>query len=135
MRVLKWLLGGLMVVAVVVFGLQIIASETGEVVVLYTSAGDEQAGTRLWVVDHDGVQWLRSGGGSGSGWYSRLLAAPRVELERGGLRRSYVASPEPAMAARINELMLAKYGWRDEIVAVLAGSRDNAVAIRLTPAD
>jgi hypothetical protein len=31
--------------------------------------------------------------------------------------------------------MEEKYGWRDDIVALLAGSRDNAMAVKLTPAD
>ncbi len=35
-----------------------LASESGEVVVLTTADG---ATTRLWVVDHDGSAWLRSG--------------------------------------------------------------------------
>jgi len=135
MKILTWLLAVLMTVAAVFFGLQIAASETGEVVVLHTTSAGEQFSTRLWVVDHDGAEWLRSGGGSASGWYGRLLAEPQVELERGSVRRRYLATAEPAMAGPINELMQAKYGWRDDVVAVLAGSRDDAVAIRLTPAD
>ena len=133
MRTLTWILGVLMAVAVIFFGAQIVASETGEVVILYTDDGGDEAATRLWVVDHDGHQWLRTGGDSG--WYARLVAEPRVELERDGARRPYLAVPEPAMSGRINALMKEKYAWREDIVSVLAGSRDRAMAIRLAPAD
>jgi hypothetical protein len=133
MKILTWILGVLMGLAVIVFGLQIIASETGEVVVLHTDDGGEEASTRLWIVDHDGDQWLRSGGGSDSGWYARLMAEPRVELTRDGVRGRYIAAIEPDMSEQVNTLMAQKYRWRDDIVAVLAGSRENGVAVRLTP--
>ncbi len=136
MKILAWVVGALMVVAVVVFGLEVVASESGDVVVLHTrDAGGEDQATRLWVVDHDGVPWLRSGGGTSSGWYGRLVAEPHVELERNGARQSYLAAPEPDQAGMINDLMRTKYGWRDQVVAVLAGSRRHAVAVRLTPLD
>lgn len=135
MKLLAWLLGILMVIAVVYFGVQIAASETGEVVVVHTAGidGTDHA-TRLWVVEHDGHLWLRAGGGARSGWFERLQANPRLALERNGVRRTYLANPEPAQAATINALMLEKYGWRDEVVAALAGARDGAVPIRLVPA-
>lgn len=52
MKILYWSLGGLLLVALLVLGLQIVASERVEVVELHTldSAGVE-ATTRLWVVD------------------------------------------------------------------------------------
>ena len=134
MKIAGWMLGILMVIAIVVFGLQVIASETGEVVVLYTAEHGEESATRLWVVEHGGNLWLRSGGGGESGWLQRVSAEPQVALERDGVRRSYTATLEPDMAARINQLMQTKYGWRDDVVALLAGSRDDAVAIRLVPA-
>jgi hypothetical protein len=131
MKILAWLLGVTMVIAVVVFGLQIAASETGEVVVLHTDP-DDQA-TRLWVVDHDGHLWLRAGGAADSGWYERLQANPQVALERDGVRRDYLARPEPASVDIINELMHDKYGWRDDVVALLASAREGAVPVRLVP--
>lgn len=134
MRVLAWVLGLVMVLAVCVFGLQILAAETGEVVVLHTDLDGDPAATRLWVVETDGHQWLRAGGGAAQAWYERLLADPHVALERNGVRRNYVAHPEPEMAERVNDLMLEKYGWRDEVVAVLTGAREAAVPVRLIPA-
>ncbi len=123
------------VLLVVFLGLQVVASESGEVVVLHTEDGAGGAATRLWVVDYQDHQWLRSGGGASSGWYGRLAAAPRVELERGEERRPYVAVVEPAMAGMVNQLMAEKYGWRDRVVGLLAGDRAAAVAVRLVPAD
>lgn len=133
MRQARWLLGGLMGAAVLAFGLQLVASETGEVVVLHTRDGDGGAATRLWVVDHEGRAWLRSG--SDSGWYRRLVAHPEVGLDRDGLRRRYRAEPEPRLAPLINRLMAEKYGWREDIVSLFAGSREDAIAIRLVPLD
>jgi len=133
MKVLAWIVGLIMVLAVILFGAQIIASETGEVVVLHTDDDGRDAATRLWVVEHDGHQWLR--GGADSGWYLRLLDEPRVRLERDGVARGYTARPDPQMVGTVNELMARKYGWRDTVVGLLAPDRDEAQAIRLIPAD
>lgn len=134
MKVLGWIVGVIMAVAMVVFGLQIFASESGEVVVLHTEDAGRDAKTRLWVVDYQDRQWLRSGAGAGSAWLERLIAEPRVELERAGQRRAYRAEVEPGMGPHINQLMAEKYGWRDRVVAVLVGGRDAVVAVRLVPA-
>lgn len=133
MKILLWVITALLLIVVVVFGLQVVASETGEVVVLTTKRGDGEATTRLWVVDHDGAQWLR--GGEGSGWFQRLAADATVRLRRDGREGAYVASPEPAMTAQVNALMAAKYGWRDDLISAMVGGREEDVAVRLTPAD
>ncbi|MDZ7668261.1 MAG: nitroreductase/quinone reductase family protein [Gammaproteobacteria bacterium] len=133
MKILAWIVGLIMVLAVIIFGAQIIASETGEVVVLHTDDDGRDATTRLWVVEHDGHQWLRAG--ADSGWYLRLLAEPRVRLERDGVTRTYTARPDPDTVGAVNELMARKYGWRDAVVGLLAPDRDEAQAIRLIPAD
>jgi hypothetical protein len=127
------LLIGLMVLAVAYFGLQVLASEGGEVVVLHSGEGDAAVSTRLWVVDHAGAMWLRSGGGAGSGWFRRLADDPHVRLERGSGARRYLATPVPAMTPQINALMREKYGWRDRIISLTVGGREDAVAIRLVP--
>lgn len=129
--VIFWILTavvGLLLAAVL---LQVIASESGEVVVLETREGDGQARTRLWVVEDDGHLWLR--GGASSGWQQRLLAQPLVNLERGGVRNSYRAEPEPTRTARINALMAEKYGWRDTVVGWFVGDRSSDIAVRLVP--
>jgi hypothetical protein len=38
-------------------------------------------------------------------------------------------------AGVINGSMREKYGWRDVLIEVLVGGRDDAVAVQLVPAD
>jgi len=133
---LKWL-GWTVIVLVLlvaaVVGLERYAAESGEVVVLHArDAAGEVVTTRLWVVDHEGRQYLRVGA-DGSGWYSRLTADPDVELARGGAPEPYRAVPEPASSAAVNDLMQAKYGWRDDLIGAMVGGRDGSIPIRLDP--
>lgn len=61
MKFLYWSSGLLLLVAVLVFGLQLAASERVEVVQLHTrDASGEEVTTRLWIVDDAGFQYLRS---------------------------------------------------------------------------
>ncbi len=109
-----------------------VASESGEVVVLRTTdaAGQSQE-TRLWVVDDGGRAWLRSGNES-SGWYLRLRERPEVTVVRDGKSLDVRAVPEVPARERINALMNEKYGWADSYIGFLFG-RDDAVPIRLVP--
>jgi F420H(2)-dependent quinone reductase len=112
--------------------LQMVASESGEVVVLSTrGTGTAPEETRLWVVDYDGRQYLRAGQ-PGSGWFLRLNANPRVGVERAGRRAAYDAVPEPDRQTIINELMQQKYGWADTFIGKLFG-RSDAIPVRLDP--
>lgn len=130
MKSLKIGLGGLLLTVIAVFVGQIIASESAEVVILTSagSAGPEE--TRLWVVEHDGVQFLRADGGSG--WYQRLLAEPALQLERAGQVVDYHAEARP-LGDEINRLMRDKYQWRDVYIDWLMGGRDQAIAVALIP--
>ncbi len=130
LKTAAWILGGLLALAAVVFVSQMVASETGEVVVL-TTAGAESTPveTRLWVVDFEGSQYLRAS--EGSGWYGRLLAEPSVELARGEKYSAYIAVPSPDVRDAVNDLMLEKYGWRDVYIGWLVGDRDDAIPIRM----
>jgi hypothetical protein len=113
-------------------GLEMIAAESGEVVVLRTTdAAGGTHETRLWVVDDAGHAWLRAGNPASS-WLANLQARPEVEVTRGGTGAPYRAVPEPAARDRINELMRAKYGWADRYISALFG-RDDATPIRLDP--
>ena len=131
-RILLWVVGVVVGLALAAFALQFIASESGEVVVLETRDGDGVAHTRLWVVEEDGQLWLRSGG-DGSRWYQRLVAEPQVTLERAGVSQSYRAHPEADRIDRINDLMAAKYGWRDTVIGWFMGDRSADVPVRLAP--
>ncbi len=54
-----------------VMALQIVASERVEVVEVKTlDHKGEVATTRLWIIDHEGKQYLRAG--ADSGWYLRM---------------------------------------------------------------
>jgi hypothetical protein len=131
MKIFLYLVGGLLAVVLLVFVSQIIASETGEVVVLTSESPDGSEATRLWVVDLNGVQYLRAS--PDSGWYQRLIAEPDVLLERAGKRAAYRAAASLGLAAEVNGLMHEKYGWRDAYIELLLGGRDDAVPVALIP--
>lgn len=124
---------GILVALVLLLGLsQLLASESGEIVVLTTTdAAGEPVQTRLWIVEYDGTVWLRSGQ-TGSGWFLRLEANPDVQVARGDATRAYRAEPTPGAREPINDLMREKYGWADWYIDALFDSSD-AVPVRLTP--
>ena len=124
--------GGLGALVVIVFLLQIVASEVGEVVILTTvDATGEPKETRLWVVDLDGSTWLRSGSPQ-SGWSIRLKANPMIQVERGGQAYGYRGVLVPERRDEVNDLVREKYGWSDAYISLLF-SRDDAVPVRLDP--
>jgi hypothetical protein len=131
MRYLLIGLGALLGLVVLIIGGQIVASETGEVVVLETTASSGPERTRLWVVELDGVQYLR--GEPGTGWCERLTADPAVALERAGRLSDYRAEIRHERVAEVNRLMREKYGWRDVYISWLLGSREDALAVALVP--
>ena len=68
-----------------VMALQIVASERVEVVEVKTLDNKgEVATTRLWIIDHEGKQYLRAG--ADSGWYLRMKANPNITMTRDGSR-------------------------------------------------
>ena len=94
--------------------------------VLTTADG---ATTRLWVVDHDGSAWLRSGD-PGSAWFQRINSNAAVEVERNGKRFAAKVAPDVAYRDLINALMRQKYGAADWFIHALLG-RGDATPIRL----
>jgi len=110
-----------------------LAGEQTEVVVLHTrdERGAEFA-TKMWVVDLGNVTWVRVANPRRA-WYQRLVANPRVELERGGRREPFLAIPEPSPEARlaVDEAFAGKYGLVDRWYGLLV--RREAVPIRLVP--
>ena len=135
MKLIAKVIGGVFGLAVAIFVAQGVASESGEVVVLTTvdQATGDNATTRLWVVDYDGAMWLR--GDAQSGWTQRALAQTTpVLLECDGGRHAFVVLSEPTQAALLNQLMREKYGWRDQLISMMA-PREDSVALRLTPSD
>ena len=53
-------------------------------------------------------------------------------LERNGVRYEFVVALEPERLALVNQLMREKYGWRDQLISMMA-PREDSVALRLTP--
>ena len=109
---------------------QMIAAESGEVVVLHTmeKSGGEFT-TRLWVVDHEGDVWLRAGS-KNSSWLKRMEILPEIIIERKSDQRSMVATIEPEYKDKINLLMQEKYAWRDSYISLFA-NREESVPVRL----
>jgi len=130
MKVVLKIFTAVFILLLVVVALEIIASESGEVVVLHTQGSQGEAEeTRLWVVDHQGSAWLRSGSPA-SGWYQRLLANGQVRVERGEDAFTATAQPDVAQREVINARMAEKYGWADDYISLLFG-RDDAIPVRL----
>ncbi len=129
MKIVLTLVGALLALVVLIFVTQIVASETGEVVVLTSQGAEGPEQTRLWVVDLDGLQYLRAS--PDSGWYQRLVAAPEAQLERNGETRRYRAQARLDVADEVNGLMRGKYGWRDVYIDLLLGGRGDAVPVAL----
>lgn len=131
MKILRWILGSVVGLVVLIFVLQFVASERVEVIELHTlDEQGEEVTTRLWVVDDDGYQYLRVGA-DGSGWFNRIEASDEFEVTRNNRRYKHTAILREDKSDRINELMQAKYGWSDSLIGTLAGSRENSIPIEL----
>ena len=132
MTVRNAILGSVAVWAVIVLGTYL-AGEQTEVAVLHTR--DERGAeftTKLWVVDLGDVTWIRVANPDRA-WYRRLLANPRVQLERGGRFETHLAIPDPSpeAALAVDEAFAAKYGLVDRWYGLIV--RRDAVPIRLIP--
>ena len=109
-----------------------VASESGEVVVLRTTdAAGEPHETRLWIVEDGGRTWLRAGN-DGAGWFVALRERPDVTVVRDGNPRDVRAVPDVPAREQLNALMNEKYGWADSYIGFFFG-RDDAIPVRLEP--
>lgn len=134
MRALIMAMGVLLALPVVFYGAVIVASESGEVVVLHTEdAAGETHRTRLWVVEHAGAEWLRAGDPE-SAWLARLEARPEVRVERNGAVTRHKAIPvrEDGVRAAVNAGIEAKYGFADRLISVMI-DRSESVPVKLAP--
>ena len=132
MTLRRIIVGSILVWVVIVAGTYL-AGEQTEVVVLHTR--DERGAefsTKMWVVDLGDVTWVRVANPR-RGWYRRLLANPKVELERRGQRDLRLALPDLSPEARdaVDEAFAEKYGWVDRWYGLLV--RSDSVPIRLVP--
>jgi predicted outer membrane lipoprotein len=131
MKILAWIFG-ILFGLVALFGIvQTLASERVEVVELHTlDEAGETVTTRLWVMDHDGFQYLRVGG-DGSGWFSRIEASETIQVTRNDETRTYTIVTRPDKSDLINDLMSKKYTWGDDFFATMFGSRDGSIPVEL----
>ncbi|MBT4257247.1 MAG: hypothetical protein HOD87_14385 [Gammaproteobacteria bacterium] len=101
-KIVLFCVAGLLIVVIAILGITQIASERVEVVELHVAdASGEMVTTRLWMVDDDGFQYLRTGA-DGSGWYSRIEASSSIELTRNGETRRYTTEDRPEKSELIN---------------------------------
>lgn len=108
--------------------------DEGEVVTLTTwDAEGEPHETQLWIVELEGVAYLRAGSRNAR-WLERARAHPRVELLRGGSRIAYRALPvdDPASRQAVNQAMARKYAGPNRAWAWLYQGHD-AIPVRLEP--
>jgi hypothetical protein len=125
---------------VLTIALSVALIESEEVVVIYTrDLNGEAHAARIWVVDHDGRQWVAPGNRS-NGWYQRLRVAPGVELVRSGSRKCFVATVvEGAESLPVLQEFLEKYQAVIQATALLnrllepGGDSSPPLAVRLDP--
>ncbi len=130
MKILAWILGIIVGILVLFAVVQTLAAERIEVVELHTvDESGEPVITRLWVMDHEGYQYLRVGA-DGSGWFSRIQANGEIRVTRGETTKTYRTQTRPAKSEIINELMQEKYTWGDTFFATIFG-RDGSIPIEL----
>ena len=132
-KVLKWIFLGLLVAGVAFAGLERLAAERIEVVELIAAnEAGEKRNTRLWVVDDEGLAYLRVGA-DGSGWYDRILMNDSVTVVRQGVTAQYRVQARPEKSARINALMQQKYTWGDTLIGLMVGGREGSIPLELQP--
>ena len=133
MKKIYWALG-ILAVLLASFGiLERFAAERVEVVELHTlDRTGQEVVTRLWVVDDEGLQYLRVGAG-GSGWFDRLQASEVFGLTRNGVTRQFTSELREDKQRRINSLMRIKYTWGDVFFATFFGGREGSIPVELHP--
>ncbi|MBT3623503.1 MAG: hypothetical protein HN526_05355 [Gammaproteobacteria bacterium] len=132
MKYILWLVGIVLGLALIIGGLQVVASERVEVVQLHTitEAGEEVV-TRLWVVDYNGHAYLR--GDNDSEWFKRLQSSRKFTLIRGEQTGDFTHRVKNENIDTINQLMRKKYTWGDRVIEMAIGGRAESNAIELTP--
>jgi hypothetical protein len=132
MRIVFRVVLALLALQGVVVAVEVIASESGEVVVVQTrDAYGAPPATRHRIVYEGGRGWVRAGNPQSS-WLLNIQQNPAVTVTRGETTAPYTAVPDVASRDRVNELMRDKYGWADMYIDALFG-REDATPIRLDP--
>ncbi|MDJ0868141.1 MAG: hypothetical protein QNK03_18690 [Myxococcota bacterium] len=126
MKTILGVLGALVLLFLLVAGITA-TPLVGEVVTLHTREGGEWKTTPLWIVDAEGVEYLRAGSAE-SGWLVRSRADPTVRLERAGGVVDVALVEAPDMRGEVNDRMAEKYGWADGFVGMMG---DHAASLPL----
>jgi len=111
--------------------------DEGEIMTLETRQDDRVYSTQLWIVELDGVRYLRSGR-SDTAWLARVEANPEVGLRTTDVphaaEQRYRARPvrDAEQRERVNGAMAEKYGFSDRVWSWLV-DRTDSVAIELSP--
>lgn len=108
--------------------------DEGEVVHLETTDREgRHYEADLWIVDLDGVSYLRANDGD-LGWLERLRENPRVSIERGTVDETFVATPleDPRLRSRVDGAVREKYGLADRVMELMS-EPDQYVVVGLVP--
>lgn len=123
MKIVYWLIGLVVIVAVLPIIIIYGASELGgEVVTLErpTPEGDVSK-VRIWIVDQGGTSWVEHSDAD-SFWMTQLKESSAVALSRGGKTNTYVGTPDPDSHDLYHQLRLEKYSWADKTIDFVTGS-------------
>ena len=127
-----WMISFGVATAVLVVGALLL--DEGEVVHLETTDREgRHYEADLWIVDLDGVSYLRANDGD-LGWLERLRENPRVSIERGTGDETFVATPleDPRLRSRVDDAVREKYGLADRVMELMS-EPDQYVVVRLVP--
>ena len=116
-------LGVLIALPILHFGVIIVASELGgEIVTLHRANEDgSESQVRLWVVD-DGTNAYIQHGGADAHWKLQLAVNNVLRVERGGEVLEYEAFLAPEYCELYHRLRAEKYGLSDRIVEIGTGT-------------
>ena len=130
MKILKWLVGIVIAIPVLMFTIIYGASElSGEVITLDRKLEDGGVSSvRIWIVDQGDSAWIEQGDPS-SFWITNLANDPALTITRNGETATYRGVPDPASHALYHELRQAKYTWGDDIVNFITGKGQNCPSV------
>jgi len=131
-KAMGWVAGIVLGLLIIVLATQMLTSELGsEIVELHTLDDTGQSHTtRLWIVDHEGIPYLRAGMAS-SGWLLRALSNNAVEMTRNGVTGSYNFEPREQIRDTINQLLLEKYTWGFRYISFTMQNSDSAIPVAM----
>ena len=122
MKIVKWIVGIVIAIPVLMFTTIYGASElSGEVITLDRKLEDGGVSSvRIWIVDQGEYAWIEQGDPS-SYWITNLSNDPELTITRDGETATYRAMPDPASHDLYHSVRQAKYTWGDDVVNLFTG--------------